>query len=204
MPTLRFPVPFSFAFIFRALVMLLLAAHVFYMYCTARGMAESFGFRPGTTIVACLFALVMLIPLVWAVAIPEIPEAFTLHILPRRRWKQGRCRRCGYDLRGIAQAPDAPIVCPECGLEASEPEAADMWQVGARTIRRFMLINALAWVIGCAAGETWMQIDEHRFRDEAQHIIATSPRASYSRARHWPNSSATLLYQHPAHFSSTD
>ena len=205
MPTLRFLVPVSFAFIFRALVMLLLAAHVFYMYCTARGMSETFGFRTGTTVIACLFALAMLIPLVWAVAIPEIPEAFTQHILPRRRWKRGRCRRCNYDLRGITQTPpDVFITCPECGLQATEPEVADMWQVGSKTIRRFVLINALAWAIGCGAGEAWMLIDEQHFRDEVQQIIANAPRASYSRERQWPNGSATMLYQHPSRFSSMD
>lgn len=48
----------------------------------------------------------------WAVALPLAvpPLVWARGRLRRRRWaKQGRCRHCGYDLRG------SPERCPECG-----------------------------------------------------------------------------------------
>jgi hypothetical protein len=190
-------VPVSFAFIFRAFVMLALATHVFYMYCTARGMSETVGFRWGATVIACLFALALLIPLVWAVFLPDLPEYFSQHMLPRRRWERGRCPACGYDRHGLTDAQS----CPECGSDLREPAG---WEGSRRTVKRFVMINALAWLIGCAAGEAWMQIDEHAFQSEVRARMTSGNTSDWSRPRRWPNGSCALLHQHPDVIRATE
>ncbi len=184
--------PASFAFIFRTLVLLLLALHVFYMYCIARGMSETFGFQLGATVIACLFALAMLIPLVWAVALPEIPEAISQHVIPRRRWKRGHCPSCGYDMRGrTTNVREQATICPECGRPAIEP---DMWQVGRRTVGLFVSINLVAWIVGSAGGETWMLLDEREFSRAIDQRLAAGTNAMWGRARRWPNGNCSLVY----------
>lgn len=186
------------------MVVLLLAAHVFYMYSTARGMGETFGFHPGTSIIACLFALAMLVPLVWAVFLPDLPEFLSQHVQPRRRWKRGQCPGCGYDRRGLQHQHDDstfPSVCPECGSTLREPEG---WQVSSSTIRRFVAINLLAWLLGCAAGEAWMRIDERDFRREVDLRLGQGDTSNYTRARRWPNANDALLYRHPGEFRATE
>ncbi len=188
----------SFALIFRVVVMLALAAHVFYMYCTARGISETVGFRLGTTVIACLFALAMLIPLVWAVFLPDLPEFFSQHLIPRRRWERGRCPACGYDMRGLAERSTA---CPECGSPSREPAG---WEGSARTVRRFVAINMLAWAIGCLAAEIWMQIDENDFQREVERRLAAGNTSNWGRGRHWPNTNCSLVYRYPDGIHATD
>ena len=185
-------VPASFAFIFRAVVTLLLALHVLYMYCTARGMHETFGFDLGVSVVSCLFSLAMLIPLVWAVALPEIPEALSQHVIPRRRWRRGHCPSCDYDMQGrFSNEGGEALICPECGRPAVEPAA---WQVGRRTVALFVSINLLAWIVGCVVGETWMLLDERDFSHAVEQRLAAGNTAMWSRARLWPNGSCSLVY----------
>jgi hypothetical protein len=188
----------SFAFIFRGLVLLLLAAHVFYMYCTARGMGAHFGFDSGTTIGAALFALAMLVPLVWAVFLPDVPEVIAHHVRPRRRWRRGECPHCGYDRLSL---PAGATTCPECGGALREPEP---WRFTSQTVRRFVAINLLAWLIGCFGGEAWMLNDEHAFRGEIVQRAAAGNSAAWSRARRWPNDACSLVYEPPGGFGATD
>jgi hypothetical protein len=192
-----FAVPVTFAFIFRMLVMLVLATHVFYMFCTARGMSGTFGFRPGTFVIACLFAMAMLIPLIWAVFVPDLPVYFSQHMIPRRRWERGRCPACGYDRHGLNDSPS----CPECGGAFEEP---GRWEGGPETVRRFLMLNVLAWVIGCGVGEAWMQIDEHAFRSEVRARAAGGNTAHWSRARRWPNANSSLIFRYPDTFRATE
>lgn len=192
---------------FRAAITLVLGLHVFTMYSTARGMGEHFGFHTGTTIIAALFALAMLLPLVWAVALPELPEALTHSILPLRRWKQGRCPACAYDMRGFIDAGNAaatPPICPECGTPMLEPPPPEMLQLSVRTARRYITLNLLAWLLGCATGETLMQIDEHAFRNEVQALAAANTSVSYMRPRWWPNRSCSLGYRTDAGYFATE
>lgn len=184
-------VPISLANLFRAGVLLLLALHVFYMYCTARAGAETFGFHLGTTVVAALFSLAMLVPLVWAVTLPELPEIYTTHWRPRRRWKRGQCPSCGYPFQGL---PDG--LCPECGARLEAPTG---YRIRARTIKLFVAMNLLAWLIGCIAGEMWVEMDERAFIKEAKSATAHAPwdweqDLYYTRERRWPNRSNSLYY----------
>jgi hypothetical protein len=177
-------VPVSWANNFRVLVMLALAFHVFYMYCLARVKADTFGFDLGTTIIAALFALAMLVPLVWAVTLPELPEIWTTHVRARRWWRQRRCPSCGYRTEGLTGEDKK---CPECGLPFRFPQG---YRINAHTIRLFVALNLLAWMIGCAVGEAWLQRDERQFLKEANVVHDVQfdlTRTIDSRPRIWPN-----------------
>jgi hypothetical protein len=181
-------VPISFATIFRAIVLLVLTVHIFYMYCTARGMGEHFGFDLSTTIISALFALAMLVPIVWAVFLPDVPEFISQHVRPRWRWKRGQCPACSYDRRGL---PNSDEPCPECGEALREPAS---WRVTRHTVRRFIAINVFAWMIGCWAGEVWMENDERNFRREVETSIGSA--SDHRRSRRWPNHEQKMSYLH--------
>ena len=186
--------PISFALIFRGLILLALAAHVFYMYCTARGLGGHFGFDPGTTTGSSFFALAMLVPLVWAVFLPDLPEFITQHVRPRRRWSRGQCPQCGYDRLSL---PADEKVCPECGGELREPEA---WRFTVRTVQRFVAINLIAWLVGCFAGELWMENDERDFRAEVTAQLKRDDISDRYRQRRWPNHSETMAYRYAGRY----
>ena len=78
-------------------------------FWTRAGFYASTGFRPRLQVVN------VVIPH-WFVALPfaSVPAWHAARAV-RRRWRlaRGRCRKCGYDLRGT------PGACPECGAAAS-------------------------------------------------------------------------------------
>jgi hypothetical protein len=141
----------------------------------------------------------MLVPLVWAVTLPELPEIWTTHVRARRWWKRSRCPSCGYQIEGSI---DNERTCPECGVLLREPEG---YRISARTIRMFIALNVLAWIIGCAAGEVWLLRDELAFRRRcARGVLPITEIASGSmvlRPRVWPNNSSMLLSRQVPAFS---
>lgn len=180
----------SFANVFRLIVLLALTAHVFYMYSLARANAETFGFNLGTTVVAALFALAMLVPLVWAVTLPELPEIYVSHIRARRWWKQNRCPQCGYSRAGLDE-----VTCPECGCEISPPRE---YAVNTRTIAMFIALNLMAWSIGCATAEALWNADEATFMREAKaHELQGF--ANYCREARWPSHGLLIWDEGGAH-----
>lgn len=160
-----------------------LGVHVFYMYCLARTANGQFGFDLSNSVIAAIFAFVMLVPLVWAVTLPELPEIYTTHVRPRRWWRQGRCAACGYALSGLPTH-----TCPECGKPIAPPGT---YQVGGRTVRLFIAINVMAWMLGCMAGEAWLQLDEANFRREVQEQVALG-HDDHQREAAWPNEGALM------------
>jgi hypothetical protein len=168
----------SLATVFRVLLLGALATHVFYMYGLARTMGDGFGLDAGRLVAAALFAGVMLLPLVWAVTLPDLPEIITNQVRGRMRWSQGRCPTCGYEI-----SRRTGDVCPECGAPAVEP--ARGYRITGRTVRRYILLNLLAWIIGCAASETWISADESAFRVEAVQARQQGY-GYYVRAVRWP------------------
>lgn len=190
--------PVSFAPIFRAVVLLLLTAHVFYMYCTARGLSETFGFRLHVLVIAGLFALAMLLPFVWAVFLPELPEYLDSVVRPRSKWRKGQCPHCGYDRLSL---PPAAHACPECGGALVEP--SPMRWFNLRSVRRFVAINIMAWIIGCATGEVWMELDERAFEHEVRQRSGPHGSPALTRPRRWPNSSCELWYDGRGGFGAT-
>ena len=95
--------PVRSATLFRAFVLLAMAAHVFYMYCMARSMGETFGFAAVTFVKASLFSLLMLIPLFWAAAIADAPQ-IAARVRRQRRWRGDACPGCGYPRQGAIDA----------------------------------------------------------------------------------------------------
>jgi hypothetical protein len=86
--------------------------------------------------------------------------------------------------------------CPECGLPLRAPEG---YRVNARTIRLFIVLNLLAWIIGCAAAEAWILRDERAFQRECAKGVhppcVTVDSKSCGRPRTWPNGN-TMLFNH--------
>ncbi len=138
--------PVTWPTIFRALVVLLMAAHVFTQYSLARSMDTTAGFGVWATVKGAAFGLVMMIPLIWAVALPDLPEILR-RARHQRRWEKGRCPACGYSVR-----KGGGPACPECGAPIAEPGPyLFTWS----TIRRFVRLALLAWLIGWVMAEGW-------------------------------------------------
>ncbi len=176
--------PVSWTAVFRAVVVLLMAAHVFYFYLFARLDQEIVGLDFLTILASASFGLVMLVPLAWAVALPDLPVIIHTQI-GRRRFAQGRCGGCGHSLLQV-QGPK----CPECGADRSEPT----YELGWATVRRFILLAVAAWLLGCVAAESLACFDETMFVREAERHLAQSGDDEYSRPRRWPMHRRSLYY----------
>ena len=87
--------PVSWTATVRVIVLLLMAAHVFYFYAFARAPLEIVGVDLSAVLASSAFALIMLVPLAWAVVLPDLPEIVRNH-RARRRWRSGRCSMCNY------------------------------------------------------------------------------------------------------------
>lgn len=142
--------PLRWATLFRLFVLLMLSAHEFVMYRLARRMGGAGLDDVNEIVLACLFALAMLVPLVWAVTLPELPEIYTRVVRARRWFRQGRCPSCGYEI-GSKHISE----CPECGSPHIAPRE---YAVTKATILRYAYINALAWLIGCGLGELSLRL----------------------------------------------
>jgi hypothetical protein len=181
--------PVSWTTLFRLLVLLLVALHVFLMYCLSRVVEESVGMETRAIAFSAFFALAMLIPLVWAVVLPDIPEIVHRQ-RARRRWAQGRCGACGHVVINVEGG-----ACPECGADRREPEA---FRFGWATVARFLALALGAWLLGSVAAESWIAYDERNFQREAEMRLARTGDAVYSRPRRWPMAKAKLYYTAPA------
>lgn len=180
--------PIRWTILFRALIVAALSGHVFYMYCTARAMQGEFGFSVGTFILSALFAAAMLIPLLWAVWLADLPEAIALR-RARKRFARHQCPSCGYPTSGSDSQ-----TCPECGAALVEPPG---YQWSWRTVRRFVVLNILAWVIGISAGEAWMSYDEMEFRQFAAEMTTEFPESDLVLWAHrrWPADTSVMSYE---------
>jgi hypothetical protein len=175
--------PVSWTAVFRVALSLLIAAYVFFWYAFARMRQEMVGLDFATVLASASFALVMLVPLAPATALPDVPVLVRSE-LGRRRWRQGRCAVCGHSLLEGRSG-----TCPECGAERAEPE----FRLGWGTVRRFAALSVVAWAIGCTVAESWTWMDESSFAREAPEQI-TRDVNHYSRARRWPMGDRNLYY----------
>ncbi len=172
--------------IVRTVVLLLMAAHVFYFYAFARAQQEIVGVDFPTVLASSAFALVMLVPLAGAVVLPDLPEIVRNH-RACRRWQRGRCSMCNYLL-----LYDEGANCPECGTTRDEP---DSFEFGWPTVQRFVLLAAAAWAVGCIGAESWAVLDEVAFvREGEAQVSVTTAKDPYSRPRRWPNQDQTLYF----------
>jgi hypothetical protein len=168
-----------------------MAAHVFYMYCMARSMGETFGFAAVTFVKASLFSLLMLIPLFWAAAIADAPQ-IAARVRRQRRWRGDACPGCGYPRQGAIDAK-----CTEC----AEPLVAPSGEIlSFGTIRRFVMLLMLAWALGVGSGEGWMLLDDGAF----ERSVAQRPEVEQARARRWPSANASLVYAPGTGIRATD
>lgn len=108
------------------------------------------------------------VPLYLPFVVIGIPIAF-LFWRDRRRFLDGHCRKCGYDLRGNVSG-----VCPECGLThgplGTPPSTAEAVQARAEIVRRRrrdMLLAAL-YVDGLLLA--WTVISGWNSREESGQI----------------------------------
>lgn len=166
-------------------MLLLMAAHVFYLYAFARVQQEIVGLDFPAILASSSFSLIMLVPLAWAVALPDLPEIIRAQ-RSRFRWSKGECPRCGYP---VVHAKGGS--CPECGADRAEPKA--FW-LGWSTARRFAVLAAVAWLLGCVTAETWAAVDESIFAREAKAHLDVTAADQYSRPRLWPMQDMTLYY----------
>ncbi len=176
----------SWTAIVRVVVLLLMAAHVFYFYAFARGPQEIVGLDFPTVLASSAFALIMLVPLAGAVVLPDLPEIIRSH-RARRRWQRGRCSMCNYLL-----LYEQGTSCPECGTARGEPGS---FEFGWSTVQRFVLLAAAAWAVGCIGAESWSVLDELAFAREGEaHASTMTAKDLYSRPRRWPNQDKTLYF----------
>ncbi len=177
--------PMSWTAIFRVVMLLLMAAHVFYLYAFARMLQEVIGTDFRTVLASSSFALVMLVPLTWAVAVPDLPQILRAH-RARRRWLRGNCPGCNYFLLSTTGTG-----CPECGADRAEPRP---FEFGWSMVRRFAALAVVAWVLGCVAAESWTVLDETSFARAAPAHVDGTVTHRYSRQRRWPMHGKRLYY----------
>lgn len=177
---------FNLANLFRAIVTLLFAAHVFFMYAHVRVSGEHFGFNSITALLGLLFSLVMLVPFVWVYWIADVPQIISKHMLPQRRWSKGQCPTCGYSREGLTVN-----TCPECGTKLIKPQD---YRFGLATIRRFLLVVTIAWLGGCFTAEGLALFDEYLFRQEVESLTRSGNHVRYGRDRTWPMQNGGLVY----------
>ena len=172
----------SWTNIFRSVLVLLMTGHIFLMYSLARTQQGGFGFDPKIAILSTVFALLMLIPLSPAVALFDLPEAYS-RATGRRRFRNGLCPACRYPV-----APSGSATCQECGRPMTEPAPYRFtWAVA----RRFVVFALIAWMAGSIASEGWLLADEAAFRKEAE-AEAASGQTSFARKRRWPGNGYLL------------
>jgi len=176
--------PISPASLFRAAIVLAMAAYVFAMYGIVRSMEPTIGFDASDAAVASLAALALSIPLVWLAGVPELPDIYLRHVRAQRRWSRGRCPECEYPRMAAGEQR-----CSECGREHLPPTSHSF---RGATLWRFAAMLLIAWTAGSAGAEVARAWDEHRFRNEAAGALAAGHCVRFERPRLWPGNHIIL------------
>jgi ribosomal protein L37E len=169
----------------RGVVLLLIAGYVFYVYAVTRAAQETVGLDAATVLASSSFALVLLVPVAWVVALPDVPGLVLGH-RARQRWRQGRCPRCGF--WALEKSGGA---CAACGADRSEPPAP---RPGWSVVRHRAAMVLAVWLVACVAAEAWAEADEAAFVRQAQAHLSASADHTYSRTRRWPTQDHVLYY----------
>jgi hypothetical protein len=146
-PALGFPMPLSLASLFRLALVGLMTGYAAVMYVLMRDLTGRQAMSADVVILTAMATLPLMVPLVWLVGLPELPEIYLTWWRASRRWRRGRCPTCDY----ITQSRQS--VCPECGAALRPPEP---YRFSRRTLGWFIGMAVLAWAAGCAAGEAWI------------------------------------------------
>jgi hypothetical protein len=145
----------------------------------------NFGFDLRVFVLGVLFASAMLIPFLWVAWLPDLPAAF-VQWRARQRLSRNQCASCGYSLAGLDSG-----MCPECGQTQTEPpDYIWTWHV----LRRFLVLNALALILGIAGAEIHVSMDEAAFRREVEALKNSGGTGPYMRAMAWPNGTGHFRY----------
>ncbi|MEC8320641.1 MAG: hypothetical protein VX726_00145 [Planctomycetota bacterium] len=152
-----------------------LAFYFFAVHVCLRALVPSFGFDFKAFATATFGTVVMSGFVIWLVSLAELPEMWFIHRRPRRLLARGCCPNCG-QLRG----PDVESRCAECGVDpASIPPPYGMsWSA----VRRFMVAMVIGLVLGMAAAEASILVDERRMIEESR----TLGRDEWTFGRAWP------------------
>lgn len=173
---------------FRAAFTLVVATYVVIVYIAVRAMQGNFGASPTYVLFAIVPVIILGVFLLPLVPLAELPENWVLQQLPASRRRRGLCPSCAYPM------PAGAPRCPECGSDGRvRPLVEPSWSA----VRRFAQMALVGLVLGVAIGETFIQIDERRFRAEVEAMPAPVPgtiAADVSRPRQWPASFATLRW----------
>ena len=160
-----------------AVLFVVSVAFLFASYCMARALIGGFGAGVGTIVLAIAATAAASIFLWWLAPFADFAEIFWLHLPADRRARRGECPHCAYPHGGRA-------MCNECG-ESTAPLPA--WTLSPRPVRRMARILVPALIVGAAAGEAWMRLDETRFVREYE-----AARVPYARARAFPTEFARM------------
>lgn len=129
---------------------------------TARALIGGFG-SPWTAVaVAVVVSMIGALPLVALVPITRLPNWWWTEGLPFARAQRGECPDCGYP------APRYP--CPECGGDGNLSKQPLI--IGLE-VGRSLALATISMTIGIVIAEVRVRVDEDRFMDEAQALVAT-------------------------------
>jgi len=229
-PILPARVPPGMLWSFRAIFTLVIAAYVVIAYIAVRSMQGHFG----ASVVFVLWAIVPVIVLgvftLPLVPLAELPENWMLQQLPASRRRRGLCPACGYPMARTSRESDARgamRICPECGSDGRvRPLVEPSWSA----LGRFLQMAVIAYLLGIVIGESLIQMDERRFRNEVSTLRASSAapapgpppdrapstvsseataaasalrgKAVHWRPRQWPGSFATMRWTEERGFES--
>ncbi len=170
----------------------LLASYFFIAFCASRAFLGGWGF-PLRVLVPSLVATVVLgVFVFWLAPLADLPDMWYLHRRPAHRAARGLCPQCGH---ALPPGGCGSSRCPECG---GTGETRPPWLLSWPTFRRFLLIEGIALLVGCAAGMVWLRLDEAAFvREQARF------RGVYERPRAWPADFASLQFTEESGFGST-
>lgn len=185
---------------YRTAFALVIAAYVVIIYIAVRAMQGSFGASPIFVLYAIVPILILGVFTLPLVPLAELPENWVLHQMPAQRRKRGLCPACAYPM------PRDAALCSECG---SDGRVRAIIEPSWSSLKRFMQLALIGYLLGIVVGETLIQIDEWRFRREAaieEAALQRTPRVAipgasaatatsmHVRPRHWPGSFATLRW----------
>ena len=176
--------------LFRSLFVVTMTVFAFAAYSLIRPLFGTFGFEPGTTMKSAGAVLALGIFVVWLIPMVDLHIAIFEHVVPGRRFKQGRCPECGHP-RSPGQETS---YCSECGGRNRNPES---WRLTKRTVFSFLIWMLVGLFLGSCIAETRLSIDEREWIQECRTLEGMSEDALgfRTRKRSWPSSYSELYYR---------
>ncbi len=175
---------------FRSLFVITIASFAFASYSLIRPLFGTFGFDLATCLKSAGAVLALGIFVVWLIPMVDLHISIFEHVIPRRRFRQGRCAQCGH-----SRSPDMKgRSCSECGRPHEEP---DGWRLRGGTILNFVIWLSVGLLVGSAVAETRLTLDERRWVVECRTLeeMSADSLGFRARPRSWPSSYSELYYR---------